>query len=742
MIRLFFSVTFILFLNNYSYSNHLEFKGFKKLNINDIQALTSIDIFNNNNLDENKLNLIINELYNSELIYNLNYYSKNNHYYIDIEETKIIKNVFINGNVFLKDDQILSLINSKPNNLISKEKVINDEILIRQVYASRGFDDISISSTIESFSNDKINLLFEINEGKSSKIIDIKFFGNNFFSSKYLSKKLNTKKLNFLNFFKTGSNLNKEALVYDTNIIKKLYSDFGFFSTDISYMLDKDIFENSYILKFYINEGNRFKINNIYFNYNDEILKREDLNSLNTDIVNSFVKNDFFYDSKLVSDYINNISSIFKKNNTNFYFEAILDESNNLSFVQQKGDNVVVNEINIYGNSITKDNVIRSFLSLEPGDYLNEYSLSQSEKKLNDLKFINYAKINSTVIDNIANLDINIEENNKTGSVSFAGFISGDTGLGLSLALKDSNFLGSGNEFDVSLETTKESLQFKLAHIRNYYNNPQLSNRYLLANEQEDLQSSFGFKIDKKILEYGLNFEYNDKININNSFSYNDIKGHAPITSISPINDNIGLFNNFVYKFSINYNSLNDFLYPTNGQMNNLFIEFSPENISDNSYFKVILKNSIYKSLQNSSKFLFINNNLGFADSFNGNLKTLNSFALGGLNFKGFDFRGVGKFDGNIYLGGNNYFTSTIGFGDNFLFDENDNINYKLFSTIGSVWGGDYAPNDDFKLRSSVGLSFDILTPIAPISFSYATVIQKEEDDRTREFNFSIGTSF
>ena len=120
----------------------------------------------------------------------------------------------------------------------------------------------------------------------------------------------------------------------------------------------------------------------------------------------------------------------------------------------------------------------------------------------------------------------------------------------------------------------------------------------------------------------------------------------------------------------------------------------------------------------------------------------MNAFSLGGLNFKGFDYRGIGpKVDG-IYLGGNKFFTSTIGYGGSFLFDDKDNVNTKLFYSLGSIWDSDYTNDNDFDIRSSAGLSFDILTAVGPISLSYAIPIDKKSNDRTSNFNFSIGTSF
>ena len=112
------------------------------------------------------------------------------------------------------------------------------------------------------------------------------------------------------------------------------------------------------------------------------------------------------------------------------------------------------------------------------------------------------------------------------------------------------------------------------------------------------------------------------------------------------------------------------------------------------------------------------------------------------MNFKGFDYRGIGSRDSSIYLGGNNFYTSTLGYGGKFLFDKSDNINYRTFITSGSLWGSDYATNNTFKNRLSAGISFDIMTAVFPISLSYAIPLQKEDEDIDRRFNFAIGSSF
>jgi outer membrane protein insertion porin family len=308
--------------------------------------------------------------------------------------------------------------------------------------------------------------------------------------------------------------------------------------------------------------------------------------------------------------------------------------------------------------------------------------------------------------------------------------------------LKDANFIGSGNELDFAIDLNAEKALFQLEYSKYSLSNSNFSHNYKLYNIENDLSSSFGFKNKSQGIGYGINYKLNSKSSLSYNIDVNKLKGYAASNNIDVINDNIGTFDQIDLSFNMNYDNTNNFLYPTNGISNSLSLILSPENISDNSYYKIRIKNKNYFQLQNSNKFIFMSNSLGIAESFDDNLRTTNAFSLGGLNFKGFDYRGIGSKTNNIYLGGNKFFTSTFGYGSSFLFDDKDNINFKLFTTLGSLWDSDYDSNYEFDLRSSAGISMDILTAVGPISLSYAQPIQKNENDLVREFNFSIGTSF
>ena len=739
----------ILFLFSFLFSFNLSSKpinitGLSKLSYDDIQSITSINIYDNN-LNINNINILIKELSLSDLIYDISYKELSEKFQISITESDLIENIFVNNNIWIKDDVLIQNLKSKTNYFMSQNNIQDDIRIIKNIYKSKGFQDLSVIAKVERYSQDRINLIYEIKENDQQKINIIKFAGNNFFSNNYLNSIINSQSIKFYNIFKTGSNLNFSMFEYDKNQILSSYKDEGFLNVRVSYLLEKSSFNNN-VLYFYIDEGDRFLVNDFILEIEDNFIKK----ILNNDI-DAFKKklanNSFFYNKKLIEDYVELFNQNLISNNINnqiveFDVSDNLD-SINLLFYMKKIDPIIISKISITGNSITKDRTIRSKISIEPGQYLNKYTLDKSIKNLKRFPYIKDVKQSTNIIDQLAEITLDIDEEKKTGNILVAGTLNSDTGVGLTFGIEDKNVFGSGNSIRSNFTVNSEDLKFDLNYVQYPILNPNLTNTYTIFNQDNDYTSSFGYKASIKGIGYFINFNQNDKLSYGAGFNYEEFKGHSAVNkSSAAINDNIGNFDNYNLNLSVKYDSSDDYFYPTNGTINKLDFSISPKDISDNSYYKASISNKNYRQLKKSTNYFFLNNNYGFAKSLNGKLKTINAFGLGGLNFKGFDYKGIGPNDGSIYLGGNEYFTTTLGYGSSFIFDDKDNINVKFFLTAGSIWNSDYDTSSDADLRTSLGTSFDFITPIGPISFSYATPINKQDIDKSRPFNFTIGTSF
>ena len=735
--------TFVSLIFNFSFAKNLKITGLSKLNINDLQSLTSINL-KKSSLSEIEINEVITDLYKSDLIYDLKLSSDDKFFYLDIQENKFIENIYINGNIRVKDDFIIQNLSIKENSFIVKDSINRNINLIKNIYKSKGYNNVSVVASTEKFSEERVNLIYTINEGDQIKIKRVKFFGNKSYSDKYLSSLIGTKSLSFYNIFSSGSNMNSDFFVFDKNKIKSFYRNKGFIDVKVNYNIS-NISTNSYLLTFYIDEGDRIKINDLFFD-----LKYKNFEDLIIDNKSNFEKqlskNNEFYDQELIDEFISNLnSSLIKTNNFNFIYRSKLENLNNkysLKIYDADVDIELINSINIYGNNITKDETIRSKLNFQPGDYYNENNIEISKKELLKYKYINSITISKDTNNSKSDINIEIDENEKTGQILAAGTFSGDLGAGLQLGIKDNNIFGSGNNLDTNFLINEENTFFDIALTHYPLATSKINNKYSIFNTEKDLKNSFGFKSEERGISYSLNFEYDEKIDISSGISFKRSDRNSATKTISAVTDNIGNFDVYTIDFSIRYDTTDDFLYPTNGILNSLYLEYSPNLISDDNYYKILVRSDLYQKFKNSNRFVFLSNDIGVSESLDNKLKTLNAFSLGGLNFKGFDYRGIGPSVDNIYLGGNKFFTSTIGIGGSFLFDDKDNISTKLFYTMGSIWDSDYTNQNDLDLRSSAGISFDILTAIGPISFSYAIPIEKNNDDKTREFNFTIGTSF
>ena len=737
----FYIFLFTLFYFN-AFSNVIQFDGLKKLTLSDIQTLTSKDI-NSSNLSESDINKIISELYESELINDISYNYYNGVFQVLINESSLIENIYINGNVVIKDDVIINNLFSKSGSLYNKNNILKDLNQIKNIYRSLGYDNTFVDIKIEKYF-EILNLIFIINEQNISRLNDINFVGNSFFSDSFLNSKILSKSHNFYNIFSKGSNLDSSIFRSDKDRLIKLYNNKGFFDSKVSYELIKNDY-SSYVINFFIDEGERSKINKIdYLFENDlqDVLFEKEIELFKKKIS----KNYNFYDLDLINDHLDSFNDILVSiNDLNraFSYNYFNDGKNNiLQIIESTNSPFIIKDIQIIGNSITKDKIIRSKLSVQPGDYLNNYKIDKSRSDLSKLKYISSVNIEKKFNEENVDLVVSINENKKTGNFLFGGSFSGDTGFGVGLGLKDANILGTGNELDFSIDLNSEKSLFKVKYSKYSLLNSNLIHKYSIFNQETDLSSSFGFKSKSQGIGYNISYRINKNIDLSSGLNLESKRGYSPKNNNNYISDNIDTFNQVLLNFSLNQNNTNDILYPTKGIQNIISLNFSPDNISDDSYYKAIMRNKFFYEFKNSQNFLFLNNNIGIAKSINGNLKTINAFSLGGMNFKGFDYRGIGPLDSNIYLGGNKFFNTSVGYGSNFLFDEKDNINIKLFYTTGSIWDSDYSNNNEFELRSSVGLSFDILTAVGPISFSYAIPIEKNKDDKVKEFNFSIGSSF
>ena len=742
------SLLIFIFLINILYAKPIKYEGLKRLSLDDIQAITDYQL-DDNNFTNKSVNEIIKSFLNSNLFYDIELIEDNEYFLLKFTENYLIKNIYINNNVRLEDESLLSVISSKSETFLDKNLILKDIKSLKNSYLSIGFKDISISSKIENLNDSHVNLIFDIKENNPFKIRYVNFIGNIHFSERYLKGIINSKPVKSFNFFTTGSNFNEALIQFDLNKLKNLYTENGYNNAKINYTLSK--YNNDYVLKFIIEENDRSKVNNITIENPSEDKEFNNYLNLTLEKLKSEIsKNNNFYDKSKFDKFLKRLNKKLVAYNFDeiiYKYKLSSNDMNSIdvSYLLNKSEKFVINRITIYGNSITKDKTIRSRLSFQPGDIIySKDFVDENKKTLNKERFINSSNIVlSNLNDNKVDVDIEITENKKTGNLFIAGGYDQDLGVGFSLGLSDDNILGSGNKIDSSLGFSSDSILFDIGITQKPLFNPSLTFRYNIFNNENDYKDSFGYKSKTLGLGLGIKSFLNKNISNNISFKLSSNENYDSKNSGLSVTDNIGKFNKFSLTYNISNNTLNNEIYPTQGTLNSLDIEVAPEFFSDINYYRISLKNNLYIKQKNSDSNFFALSSVDIVDTLNGErLKTIDSLSLGGRNFKGFDFRGIGSKDNfSNYLGGKKRYTLSIGHTSTFLFDKKDNILFSNYFSVGSLWDNDYK-KDDHKLRASFTTAFDILTPIGPLTLSYSIPLEKEQNDKTNNVSFSIGTTF
>jgi outer membrane protein insertion porin family len=658
----FFQFLFLSFFlcSSIFFGKEIKFNGLNRLSVNDLQTISSLSF--NNSFDELSINKLSKELYESDFIQDLDVKEFPAFFEINIKESPLLKNIYFNGNIQISDNDMSSMILSKTDNFLKLDDVNEDIKKIRKLYQTLGYNDLSIKINIEKFSESHVNLIFTINENDPFQISKINFLGNSQFSNKYLRGRIQTQPIKSFDLFSTGSNFNQSNIEYDIYLIEKLYKDHGYYDVKISYQLKKFFYK--YDLYFYINEGSRYEINNFLINTDiDDQVILEKINLIKSNLDKEINNNNFFYESENIDKIINQLNDLLFDNNYDDYvFEYEISvnrdsKSISLNINTKNKEGILIKKILINGNKITKDKAIRSRLDFEPGDTIkNKITLEKNEKFLKDESFILDSSIEfSEIKNNSADIIVEIIENEKSGNFFIAGGYDADLGAGVSFGISDSNIMGTGNKIDTNFSLNQENIFFDMGIVKKSFNNPFLTTRLSLFNKQNDYTNTYGFKNEEVGFSLGYDMKLNDNLDNSISIKIFATENSSPKNNALAIIDNIGDSSELSISYKIRKSTLDNNIYPSVGSYNDLGLTLSTEPfLSEASYLKISSKNNYYYNIKNTDSNFFVLSDLNFIESLNGkDLKTVNSLSLGGRDFKGFDFRGIGsKDDSGNYLGG------------------------------------------------------------------------------------------
>ena len=720
----------------------IDILGNKRIPDETIMMFSDINI--NENVDNNRLNIILKNLYDSNFFENIIVDLTKNTLTITVVEFPIIEDIIFKGIKANKiKDEINKNVNLKPRSSFNKVVFVEDQKSILSTLKNLGYYFASINSYVEDLGDNRVNLINDITLGDKAKIRKITFIGNKIFKDRKLRNIIVSEEYKFWKFISGKKFLNNDLINLDQRLLKSFYLNNGYYDVEINSSFAKILDDNSFELIFNINANNKFYFGDLSLSLPDDFQEENyvELKNLFEDL------KDEAYSINSVEKIVSKIDLITTneefKTISAFVEENITEKNNiNLNFVIKETEKFFVERINIFGNNITRENVIRNQLELDEGDPYNEIL---NNKSVNNLKKLNFFKnVNSEILEGKENnskiINITVEEKPTGEIMAGAGF--GTSGSTLTFGVKENNYLGKGLSVDANVTISPENFKGKLGISNSNYNN---SDRSIYGNIQAleiDRMTDFGYKSNKTGFEIGTLFEYLDDFNLGLSTRTFYEKIETDSTASTRQQKQKGnYFDNFV-KINFDYDKRNQKFRTTKGYRSFYSLDLptiSKTNTLTNTYNYKLFSELYENNLSSLSLLLQSSNSITGDD-----IKLSERLSIPGSKLRGFETGKVGPKDGGDFIGGNYLvalnFQSTLPK----ILEDNQNIDLLFFIDAANLWGVDYdsSLDDASKIRSSIGIAVDWFTAIGPLNFSLTETLTKNDTDVTESFRFNIGTSF
>ena len=745
MFRIFFFILFYFsFVTTYANSeivSKIEVKGNERISEETIIMFSSVSL--NDDLEEETLNYILKNLYDTNFFKNISIKFEKNVLEILVTENPLIENIEYKGlkSEKLKSNLIKNL-NLKSRSSYSELILKKDKDLITKNLKDLGYHFSKVDVFVENLNDNKVKIIYDIFLGDKAKIKKITFIGNKIFKDNELKRIIVSEEYKFWKFISGKKYLNTNLVEFDKRLLTNFYLNNGYYDVAINSSFAKLIDNENFELIFNIDAKNKLFFNDlkleIPINFDKDNFKslltlfdkvKGEPYSLNT--VNDILEE---IDQISVDEQFESISAMVSEN--------ILSDKINLTFIIKEVEKFTIERINIFGNNVTRENVIRNQLEIDEGDFFNEILQKKSENNLKSLNFFRNVELESKNgnLPGTKIIDINIEEK-PTGEIS-AGAGFGTSGGTIQAGIKENNYLGKGITLNTNLNLSENSIQGLFSVTNPNFNNSKKSLYGTLESSEVDRLTLSGYKNNKTGFVYGTDFEYLDDffVGLGNSNYYEKIETNSNASATQKKQE--GDYWDSFLRFNLFYDKRNQKFKTSKGFFNSY--KSNVPIISDNNTFTNSFESKYFTELYdgNISTFSIF---LKSANSIsNDDIKLSERLFIPSRKLRGFERGKVGPLDGTTYIGGNYLtslnFTSTLPY----ILEDSENINLLFFLDAANLWGVDYnssLDNND-NINSSLGIGIDYYSPIGPLSFSLAQPLTKNSSDITETFRFNIGTSF
>jgi outer membrane protein insertion porin family len=698
--------------------------------------------------DADKIDKSLKSLFATGLFADVRLRRDGNALIVSVVENPVINRISFEGNHKLSDETLNQEIQLKPRTVYTRTKVQSDVKRILDLYRRNSRFAAQVEPKIIPLDQNRVDLVYEIDEGPTTGIRSINFVGNHLFTADRLREVIRTKESRWYRFFSADDNYDPDRLTYDRELLRKFYLSEGYADFRVvSAVAELTPQRDGFLITFTIEEGERYKFGKI-----DVMSAIKDVPAAVLKPLVTVHQGDW-YNADQVDKTISTLTDAL--GNRGYAFIEIdprvkrdpQTHTIDVTFDVKEGPRVYVERIDITGNVRTLDKVIRREFRLVEGDAFNTSRLQRSEQRIKNLGY--FKKVDITTNPGSAPdktvIGVNVEEQS-TGEFSVGvGFSTTDGVLG-DISIRERNLLGTGQDLRIGTTIAQRTDQVDLSYTDPYFLERNLAAGFDIFVINQNNQQIAEF--DQFTVGTTLRVGYQITEPLRQTLKYTirkDTINNIASTASRFIQEEAGTRNTSAVGQVLLYDKRDNRLDPTSGYFAQLATDIAGLG-GDVRYGRAVLSGGYYYPLA-PSYVLSLNGEGGFIHGIDDTVRIEDRFFVGGDNLRGFKVGGIGPRDvsTNDALGGNIYYTGTLSLSYPLGLPEELGISGRVFSDFGSLFdvneqGANIA--DTHFIRVSVGSGISWKSPLGPIRLDFAVPVRRESFDKSQFFRVNFGTRF
>ncbi|ANK81265.1 MAG: outer membrane protein assembly factor BamA [Rhizobiales bacterium NRL2] len=696
--------------------------------------------------ERKELDAALKRLYATGLFADVTFRRQGDVLVVSVVENPVINQIAFEGNKALDDDSLSAEVQLRPRIVYTRARVQSDVQRLLQLYRVSGRFAAVIEPKIIQLPQNRINLVFEIQEGTPTEVRSIRFLGNEEFSDSELRSEIATQESAWYSFFSTSDIYDPDLIALDRERLRQFYLNNGYVDFRVlSAVAELTPDRKDFFITFTVEEGEQYTISSVEIDASVKDVEPETLRASVADEPGDV------YSAERIEQAIQDIK--FELGRRGFAFVEVRPRTQrnreertiDLTYQVREGPRVYVERIDIEGNTRTLDSVIRRELQLIEGDAFDTAKLERSRRRLRGIDYFSNIEIQpeqGTRPDR-AVIKVNVEEQ-PTGELSLgAGFSTNEAVIG-DISIRERNLLGRGQDLRLGLSLSLRRREVDLSFTEPYFLDKPIAAGFDIFNTNLDFQdeSSFDQSTTGFRLRSGVSLSQRLRLNLNYQFRRDNIKNVGATASLF-IQQQQGVAFTSSVGYTLRYDQTDDPITPTSGFVSTLEQEFAGlgGDVRDirtqvrHAHFFPLWGNFVLQQSVRGGAVVGL-----FED-----IRINRRFFVGGDTFRGFAPSGVGPRDvaTRDALGGEFFAVGTTELQFPLGLPEELGMSGRVFSDYGTAFGVvANGVEDDPSPRLSFGVGVTWKSPFGPMLFDVSRAVLKNDFDETEAFRFSFGTRF